>query len=735
MGAFLNPYTFIPAYPRPVGSLPKDLADGPPPPRDRLREDCWTGTIGVTLTVETPLLLLDTARATPPSTGEDGHWVYPVRLRGGKPHLPSTSVKGMLRAAYEAITNSRFGVFEPHDRPYGFRRSAGFALDLVPVDVSRKRVIRRYRTAVLKMYDEDGRNIFLEKHGWTPRHNEFVAALITRSKPAKVIAIQKIDSPDSLVAGEEHIVVRGSMCINGPTIEGKTSERLFYVEPRTAPEELRLAKPWYEIESDWNLLIDDYRAAHDKAELFERTGPDGRPAGPGERIGKGPGQMAWSPHLYDERRMDLANGMLCYALLNKRNEVERLFPVLVPRDLYPVTPASLLGANLEPAPSYDRLSPADRVFGWVAPQGSGVRPAAYKGRVRIGPVTCPGGGDAVRRFDGDGLPIAILGQPKPQQGRFYAAASADRPEQPIPDGTAKEKLYRKGHGLRGRKAYWHHAGLDSVGHWRIPRTGEDPAQLMVGGRYREHLRSRAVIDPDKDPKLIKENRRFATGLDEQRDTQNRSIGGWVNPGTTFHFTIEVRDLDDHELGALAWLLSLPEGHFHRLGLGRPLGFGSVRLDVDPERTELHSGRQYAAYYSTLSADLPRQDGAEALAAARAVFERRVEGIPHVARVRDSVLAVAAGKPESPVHYPRTRPPELNPAVAVPPPDPRGRNFEWFTENERIDGGKVKGGRGRSLPTVTEGVPLQTYVKEDKEEKDRQPNRGRGRKGGKPKWSR
>lgn len=35
-----------------------------------------------------------------------------------------------------------------------------------------------------------------------------------------------------------------------------------------------------------------------------------------------------------------------------------------------------------------------------------------------------------------------------------------------------------------------------------------------------------------------------------------------------------------ELGALAWLLSLPKEHFFRFGGGKPLGFGSVRLDLE-----------------------------------------------------------------------------------------------------------------------------------------------------------
>ncbi|WP_204022208.1 TIGR03986 family type III CRISPR-associated RAMP protein [Sinosporangium siamense] len=719
MHEFLNPYTFIPAFPRRPGTLPPDLADGPPPSRDRLRPDCWTGTIGVTLTVETPLLLVDTARAAPPSRCEDGHFVYPVRLRDGKPHLPATSVKGMLRAAYEAVTNSRFGVFEPHDEPFGFRRSADFALRLVPVMVTSTKKILKFEVAGVKMYDKKtGRDISAEEWGWTPAHRDRVQARIREKvsrrygkeiRTARVIGILPKDSTERFVKEHGELIVSGAMCVTGPTIEGKTTERLFYARPGSPPPELRTAKPWETLEAEWDLLIRNYRDAHTDDELLNRKGADGLPAGPGERIGDGPGRLAWSPHLHDQDRMRLTGGTLCFASLNDRDEVVRLYPVLVPRDLYDVTPASLLGDTLAPAPSYDRLSPADRVFGWVAPHASGRRPSGYRGRLSVGPVRCvTDAAHAVHRFDGDGLALAILGQPKPQQGRFYVSESAERPERPVPDGTGKEALYRAGRGLRGRKAYWHHAGLDPVDHWRIPSQG-DPAQLMAGGRYREYVRSRAVPEGEENnPRIVGGGRRYFTTAADQRDNQNRSIGGWVNPGTEFSFTVDVRDLDDHELGALVWLLSLPEGHFHRLGLGRPLGFGSVRLSIDHAATRLHSGRQYAAFYSALSGVLPDEDCAAVAAGALAVFNRRVDGIPALVKVRDALLAVARGNPDLPVHYPRTRDVRLSPAVTVAPPDPRGRNFEWFSENERLEKGRVAPGRGRALPAADAKDPLTAY---------------------------
>ncbi|MFF0574115.1 TIGR03986 family type III CRISPR-associated RAMP protein [Streptosporangium saharense] len=696
---FLNPYTFIPAFPR--DTLPEPFLDAAPPPRDRLRAGCLTGGIAVTLTVETPLLLLDTTRALPPSTEEKDHLVYPVRLRDGRPHLPATTVKGMLRAAYEAATNSRFGVFDAYDTPFGFRRGAEYALGMVPVYVAGEGVLVRLQSALFEMYDKkSGENLYPDGDLHAPRHMERLRAVISKTKNGeKVIDFAPADSTVALVAERGEKVVTGIAYITGPNIEGKKYERFLYRTPGEKSSPLPLAREWKALVEDWDLLIQNYRDAHADEDLLQRRTPDGQPAGPGERIGEGPGQLAWSPHLHDENHMRLGRSAICYARLVDGG-VDRLYPVLIPRDLYPVAPSTLLGEDLAPAPRYECLSPADRVFGWVAPKGSGVRPSAYRGRLRVGPVTCDDvAADAVARFEGDGLPLAILSRPKPQQGRFYLAESRQRPQRPVRDGTPKEELYAEGRGLRGRKVYWHHAGLDAGKHWNVAGP-EDPAQAPAGDRHREYTRS--WRSPGDSGELTRDRRRYKTVPDaEQRDTQNRSINGWVRPGTVFRFTVEVRDLDEHELGALAWLLSLPEGHFHRLGLGRPLGFGSVRLAVDPDGTQLHTGAEYAAYYRTLTGDLPATDGAKVLEKARQVFEEKVASSPALSTIRDAMLTVSRGDPALPVHYPRTRPNGLLPGAPTPP-DPRGRNFEWFTANEQDDKSpKIR--TKRSLPGL-EGTP-------------------------------
>ncbi|MFI7449693.1 TIGR03986 family CRISPR-associated RAMP protein [Nonomuraea sp. NPDC049714] len=698
---FLNPYTFVPAFPR--DGLPEPLRDGPPPSRARLHPERWSGRIEVALTTETPLLLLDPARAHPPSSGEEEHNVYPVRLRDGRPYLASTAVKGMLRSAFETVTNSRFGVFHGHEELLGFRRDAGFALKLQPVRVAGEGALEEYKTALLQMYDDEGNLL----PGPQPRHMEKLQAVIKRKgkNSAKVERIKLEGDNRRLRTDQGERRVDGIAYVTGRTVEGKRFERLFYSETER-PKRLKLGRAWKDIISDWDRLIVNYKRASKNGDLRERSAAEGHAAERGERIADGLGQPAWNPHIHDDAYQKLKVGTLCYAFM-RGGRVERLYPVLIPRDVYPISPTNLLDESLAPVGSYEDMSPADRLFGWVDQSGKNVR-TAYRGRLRIGPVTCLDTAEkAVLEFPLDGLPLAILSAPKPQQGRFYVAESNTRPDQPIQDGTTKADIYRHGRGLRGRKVYWHHAGLDAERHWK-PNEGTDPTQVVVGGRYREYLRPRTLIDDSKP--LTPDRRLFATAYPEQRDSQNRSISGWVLPGTTFRFTVEVRDVDKYELGALAWLLTLPAGHFHRLGFGRPLGFGSVRLDI--EEAELHDGTDYMAYYQSLSEVLPESDWRAVLDAAREAFNSLVEASPALKTVREAILAASRGVPTLPVHYPRLRHEKLDARVSTPP-DPQGLQYKWFTANEKIEKGVMMDGRGRSLPRpVGSEPPLEIYLDEN-----------------------
>ncbi|TDC87642.1 TIGR03986 family CRISPR-associated RAMP protein [Actinomadura sp. 7K507] len=709
---FLNPYTFVPAFPR--DGLPDPLADAPPTGHDRLHPGRWTGTIKVKLTVRTPLLLLDTARASVAESGIEEHMTYPVLTRDGRPHLPATTVKGMLRSAYEAVTGSRFGVFAGHDEPVGWRRIADdarilnddngmHAVRITSVEEDADKVeIEFYEVARLPAYTVPPATYPSQE---PPQHGDHVRARLYKPQmknrqgkyfrgPWTVSEVAPFDAGPLRPAGPDERVVEGIACVTGRNAVGKTHERLFV--STKAPRRMTLTGEC----TRWRALMKSYLDQHEH-EIPQRK--DGKK--PDEWRKETIGEIALSPHIHDKDRSRLEMGTLCWAKL-EQGEVVGLYPVMIPRDVGGV-PADMLPRSLRPAPSMGELSPADRVFGWVASDGAGNRPAAYRGQLRIKDVSC-GPGAGVREFPGDGLPLSILGEPKPAQGRFYLSESQDEPDVPLRDRMQKKEIYNgEGHGLRGRKVYWHHRLVaDEKAYWKLPKGPEDPTQRPVNGKgFREYRRPReARKSDDSNPVLSKDGQAFATTTD-QRDNQNRSVQGWVERGTVFTLTVEVQNLDDIELGALLWLLDLPEHYFHRIGLGKPLGFGSVRLDLDPSGTSLHRSEVWQAYYRDLSGSLPAPNP-EDWEGLRADFEELTRDIPQLHKAQKAFLEAAGGL-DLPVRYPRTRPKTMAPGEATPP-DPRGLSYEWFTQNEKMKRDEVIQGRSLPAPSEAGNDPLDTY---------------------------
>jgi CRISPR-associated protein (TIGR03986 family) len=435
--------------------------------------------------------------------------------------------------------------------------------------------------------------------------------------------------------------VSGYVCIGNKNIDGKHDERLFF--STTSQPSFDITD---QLQKQWQALIRDYQNIH---EAERRQGLTQPPA---------LNYSEFSRHIVaGPMEQILSDGTLCFAQISKEGNkisVLGLYPVMISRCLYMVEPKSLLDDSLQPAKSISRLSPADRVFGWVNQQGKG----AYKGQLRIHNITCQDtDSDPKETFDPP-LPLNILGQPKPEQFRFYS--SADKLGTPILTNVAKENGYSntEQQGLRGRKVYPHHQLSESENYW-YPRGDELP-----DGVVREYLKQ-----------------------GEPQTSQNRSISSWIKPQVKFTFDIDVINLSDFELGALLYLLTLPEKHYHRLGGGKPLGLGSIWLEIG--HTDLRLGSDWKNYYSSLlSIPLPSQ--ADALKTKEMFLDTvKVDG-----KTPDFITAferASKGFDDNlPICYPRV----------TPQPNDMGEGFEWFVMNEGT------GGHQRSLPSLSNdpGLP-------------------------------
>jgi CRISPR-associated protein (TIGR03986 family) len=664
-GDFHNPYNFIPSPPRNTDH--SELGDREPAGHGSYRKDHWSGRIAVRVRTVTPLLIPDASRE---QEDRNQHKTQPIREGPeGIPILPPTSIKGMLRAAYESITNSRLGVWQGHEDRLAYRMPAGSRV--YPARVERQngtlylRVMQK--AAKLPRYDKDKNleNNETDKgahrkarrynvRGNLPQHREPVWVRLNKKQIVKEISHNNGNEAPN---GREW--QKGWVCVTGPNIQGKTNERVFI--ERQDDNRIEVDD---NIRDLWEELVRNYQQTH-KQELEQRRREGNNPH---DYLGSEPGKTGWSRHVWDSQELTLDEGTLCYVEFGKNNNIKSVQPVTISRRLYDCSPEKLLDDSLKPAGSLKELSPADRAFGWVKPKGHG----SYKGNVRVNHVVCQSD-NAIEQFGNSGLPLQILGPPKPQQTRFYTAENKNG--NPLQDKSAKARGYETlNRGLRGRKVYPHHRGLPE-GHWSTPL--EATTQQQHNGHYREYRRP------------PKEN-------DEQRDSQNRSTQGWVKPGVTFTCNVDVTNLSSVELGALLWLLELPQDHYHRLGSGKPLGFGSVRIDIDWENTDLRTGQDWETFYRTLqpqaASNSPSpEDSIMSFKTASAEAYNHNQSPEEIGFIAAFMRASKGFDDELPIRYPRTQ----------EAPNPDGESFKWFVKNEE---------EKRSLPALVNdcGLPMLSH---------------------------
>lgn len=700
-GDFHNPYNFVPAPPRNTDKIQNsELGDRAPVPvgHSTYLDNYWSGKISVTLTTVTPLLIPDAANAT----GQD-HKTYPIRLGlDGKPYLAPTSIKGMLRSAYEAITNSRLSIFEKHHKRLFYRMGAGDGLSLVPARIEGDQVkLLSGTTSDIPQWNEHRQRWQIPQNepmyaAWLPRyrqnnrhnleydgmnHGDHVKVWLELYKKQakdgrvlfqywlvrKIVPFeQNLGSPpvqgksygSHVPAGRPMIETDGYVCITNRNMENKHDERVFF----SLKHAMQHQESFAHLVEDWKYLINNYQEIH-----LGQTRDN---------------NLEWSRQILGGAREGaLVNGTLCYAYVEKSSNgytIKHLYPVMISRAIFDSPPDTLLSPNsngtkdlnkLKPAERIKDLSPADRVFGWVNQNRNG----SYKGQLRISSVKCDSDKDFDKDLFQDGLPLAILGEPKPEQVRFYVAETSNG--EPLQLETKKSEGYQSGQGLRGRKFYPHHQL--PIGYWDINSQDNE-----INGYYREYLR-----------------------VDGKQDSQNRSIKSWVNPETKFSFEIDVINLSTVELGALLWLLQLsnnfPE-HFYRLGGGKPLGFGSVQLNI--EDTDLRTGLQWREFYQSL---IPIQKPEQATTFKSIEdFQRAVEVAYENTFIKVSFISAflqAARGFAKPIHYPRLS----------PEPKIEDKSYEWFVANENDT--KAEKALKLSLPHLTQdlGLPILPKVPKSK----------------------
>ena len=653
---FANPYNFVP-----FSTLMRkgQLAQGVPRPHGRWDGNRYNAKLVVTMETITPLLTME---MTDRVAGQPG--VFSVRRDPeGLPIIPGSSIKGMVRAAYEQITGSRLGHFgheqplirrsEPidaqklrlakvvaHDSEAKLLRLSVFQ-DLVPNAGAPGQVL--YGVSVdQRMVDQNclGREVaawaYLERN----RAGRYAWRLLTKPSLEPPSRAQ-VTEPTSAVRGTMALL-KGRLHATGRTFPGKRKERLFVTEVvegavTVVHHEWQVEGVAYDaVVADWGRRLESFNT---------------KPARDGDsRLEVG--QYVTHKSTWKQ----LTPGQTVY--LWQEDPHSKLFPALITRHSYPASPASLLGEALRPAQDTKQLTAAERVFGWV-PAKEGGPDQTHRGQLRVGGVTCVHEGPGAARGGTDTWELATLNSPKPSHARFYTRNGNGAPLH----GRKRREGYQAGQQLAGHKVYPHHAGRPGE-YWTLPAGGFEAGMLprQVQNKYVNFLAA-----PGQSP-----------------DT-SIAIRDWVSVGTRFSTTLYVENVNEEELAALLWLVTLADDAYLRLGMGKPLGFGSIRLELDTANSTLTDASETKARYTSLgSAEEVEQPLAARVEGLVQAFDKRFQ---ETAPVPYQAFLAAARGTTLPVHYPRV--PDGGSAEDVPP---QGETFQWFVANENdprsVDGRPV-----------------------------------------------
>lgn len=121
----------------------------------------------------------------------------------------------------------------------------------------------------------------------------------------------------------------------------------------------------------------------------------------------------------------------------------------------------------------------------------------------------------------------ILSSPKPTTFQHYLEQPSDVTVKNLNHWNTKEAK------IRGYKLYWHKDGLG----WEYEGNDEEKAK----------------------------NKRILTKIKP------------IKPGIKFKYRIRFENLSQEEIGAILFAIDLPENCYHKIGMGKPLGLGTIKI--------------------------------------------------------------------------------------------------------------------------------------------------------------
>jgi CRISPR/Cas system CSM-associated protein Csm3 (group 7 of RAMP superfamily) len=288
-------------------------------------------------------------------------------------------------------------------------------------------------------------------------------------------------------------------------------------------------------------------------------------------------------------------------------------------DFFGAVSPGLLPFGAEKAKGRTSLTPAELLFGFVSQQRSANGETQGLGsRVRFG------FGLPIEATFEPQLRLRKLASPKPPSPEMYFHRSGDR--------AISKRTLRANDQPNGRKLYVHHR----------PADVQQPTSLGPDGSLRWSWQSHTD--------------------EAETNLEGHSAVKPIRRGSRFTFPVRFDNLTRGELGLLLYALRPTAPFRHKLGMGKPIGLGSVRIDVDS--VELDD--RFARYDSVAPCSAPFEDWPSLVSEWRDAMD---------ANIRHAIELI--GNPASTVarvHYPTT-PDQLE--------DDELELFKWFGANDEL----------------------------------------------------
>lgn len=599
-------------------------------------EPRWSGRFVCTLTTETPTVIGGARRKTKQGS-KDSYSVVEPYMERGRPAIPASTLRGLLSSIAEAASGSALRVLE-NRTPVSYRqpmRGALHAIGMLEQDPEAASGWRLIPLCVPLLRNNNGQPYFLSKL-WKTAFSGFATIKVYvgnyggNADHGSFLASSHIDNFSAIAGG-------GGWCYASPLNEFFVAD-----SADTLLKELNAPSPRYQMRTRGTAIVAQRAKPSRISEqppgirgLLRILGKDGRDMPDNKRhelfipfpeeYHDKARRLCVPAHVVDTfnalawERSEMENQPVDDRTPEERKRLPYLpfdstereqaswttgdppAPILKDGDLVyfdiakgaagsePVVSAIALSAIWRGAVSNEAriasmhdffpeehrpfnsrrttVSPAERIFGFVSSDGDEAKGqgAAYAGRIAVSSGRLVGASDEV--FDDSNadwtLPappggpsftrLKVLASPKPPSPTLYfhrSGAEGAAPDGKL-QGIRKHDLKVRQHLPQGRKQYLHQVPTD---------TAEAGAQSQRW-QWKTKRPAPTLAQPDTDDAA-----------------KQKSAVRPLKREVTFAFDVDFVNLTEREIDLLAYSLRPTEAYRHKIGMGKPLGLGSVRID-------------------------------------------------------------------------------------------------------------------------------------------------------------